>query len=63
MDRLSSYAVDLVSMQLALLNCMLFVYLICRGAAFVSSVVLRRDPPKKSNRQQLARADDSKTKG
>lgn len=59
MDRLSSFAVDPVSAQLALLNLMLFAYLLCKGVAFVSSVVLRRDPPKKLIRSKVAQSDES----
>lgn len=50
----------LVAQQLSILNGLLAVWLCCKGVGYVSSVVLRRDPPKKLNRQQLARADDSK---
>jgi hypothetical protein len=60
MDRLSSYAVDPVSAQLALLNVLLAVYLCCKGIGWATSVFLRRDPPvKKLNRREVARRDDS----
>ena len=59
MERLSSFAVDPVASQLAFLNLMLFVYLCCKGIAFVSAVVNRRDPPKKSIRSKLAQVDGS----
>lgn len=49
----------LVAQQLAYLNVMVAVYLICKGGSYVASVLVRRDPPRKSNRQQLARADGS----
>jgi hypothetical protein len=59
MDRLSSYAVDPVSAQLALLNVLLAVNLVCKGLAFATAVFMRRDPPKKSIRSKLARSDES----
>lgn len=60
MDRLSSFAVDPVASQLCLLNVMLCIYLCCKGAAYVSRVLLRRDSQrKKSMRSELARPDGS----
>ncbi|MDI3304199.1 hypothetical protein [Burkholderia sp. IMCC1007] len=59
MDRLSSYAVDPVSAQLALLNVLLFVHLVCKAVDYVTRVVSRRDPPKKSIRSKVARSDES----
>ena len=59
MDRLSSYAVDPVSAQLMLLNVLLAVYLMCKGVAFATSVLIRRDPPKKSIRSKLAQSNES----
>lgn len=59
MDRLSSYAVDPVSAQLMLLNVLLAVYLICKGVAYVTHVVSRRDPPKKSIRSKVAHSNES----
>ena len=59
MERLSSYAVDPVSAQLALLNLLLFVHLVCKGVEYATRVFMRRDPPKKSIRSKLARSDDS----
>ncbi|MDN7680964.1 hypothetical protein [Burkholderia cenocepacia] len=59
MDRLSAFAVDPVATQLMLLNLLLFVYLVCKGAEFVTRVVSRRDPPKKSIRSDVARSDES----
>ncbi|PRF39939.1 hypothetical protein C6Q11_24275 [Burkholderia multivorans] len=59
MDRLSSFAVDPVASQLCLLNVMLCIYLCCKGAAYVSRVLLRRDPPKKSMRSKVAHSDES----
>lgn len=60
MDRLSSYAVDPVSAQLALLNLMLFVYLVCKALGWASSVFFRRDPPrKKVIGSEVARPDRS----
>lgn len=59
MDRLSSFAVDPVATQLVLLNVLVAVYLICKGVAFVSAVLLRRDPPKKSIRPKVARSVES----
>ena len=59
MDRLSSYAVDPVSAQLALLNLMLAIYLICKGCGYVVRTLLRRDHPKKSIRSKLAQSDES----
>lgn len=47
MERLSSYAVDPVSAQLALLNVILAVYLCCKGVSYVTRVLLRRDPPRR----------------
>jgi hypothetical protein len=61
--RLSSYAVDPVSAQLAYLNMLLTVYLICKGLNYVARTLLRRDPPTKSNRSKLAQADGSKSTG
>jgi hypothetical protein len=62
-DRLSSFAVDPVAWQLACLNFMLFVYLVCKGVNYVSSVFLRRDPPRRGKRElirsELARPDES----
>lgn len=60
MGRLSSYAVDPVAGQLALLNLLLAVYLVAKGVDYVSRVFARRDPPvKKSIRPGLARSDES----
>lgn len=59
MERLSSYAVDPVSAQLALLNLLLFVHLVCKGVEYATRVFMRRDPPKKSIRSRLARSDES----
>lgn len=59
MDRLSSFAVDPVSSQFAFLNLMLAIYLICKGISYVTSVMFRRNPPKKSIRSALARPDES----
>ncbi|AOI69775.1 MULTISPECIES: hypothetical protein [Burkholderia cepacia complex] len=59
MERLSSYAVDPVSAQLALLNLLLFVHLVCKGVEYATRVFMRRDPPKKSIRSKLARSDES----
>ncbi|RQU95112.1 hypothetical protein [Burkholderia sp. LMG 13014] len=63
MDRLSSYAVDPVAAQLMLLNVLLFVHLVCKGVGYVTRVVSRRDPPKKSIRSKLAQANESKQPG
>ena len=52
-------ALDHIATQLVLLNALIAVYLICKGVAFVSAVVARRDPPRKSNRSKLARSDGS----
>ncbi|AJY29994.1 hypothetical protein BTM_1133 [Burkholderia thailandensis 34] len=59
MERLSSYAVDPVAAQLALLNLLLFVHLVCKGVEYATRVFVRRDPPKKSIRSKLARSDES----
>lgn len=59
MDRLSSYAVDPVSSQFALLNLMLAIYLICKGVSYVTSVLFRRNPPRKLIRSKLAQSDES----
>lgn len=59
MDRLSSYAVDPVSAQLMLLNALLAVNLICKGVAYVTRTVFRRDPPKKSIRPKVAQSSES----
>ncbi|HDR9873027.1 hypothetical protein WM08_30040 [Burkholderia ubonensis] len=59
MERLSSYAVDPVSTQLALLNLLLFVHLVCKGVEYATRAFMRRDPPKKSIRTGLARSDES----
>ncbi len=50
---------QLIAEQLLFLNLLVSVYLICKAGHYVTSVLSRRDPPKKSNRQQLARADGS----
>lgn len=63
MDNLSSFYVDPVSHQLALLNLMLCVYLCCRGLDWAARVLFRRDPPRKLNRSKLARSDGSKSVG
>lgn len=47
MDRLSSYAVDPVSAQLALLNVLLAVNLCCKGVSYVTRVLMHRDPPRR----------------
>ena len=52
-------ALDRIALQLMLLNVLIAVYLTCKGVAFVSSVLLRRDPPKKLIRSKLARSDES----
>lgn len=52
MGQLSSFAVDPVSTQLMLLNLLLFVHLVCKGVEYVTRVVSRRDPPKRSARLQ-----------
>lgn len=52
-------ALDRIALQLMLLNVLIAVYLSCKGVAFVSSVLLRRDPPKKLIRSKLARSDES----
>lgn len=59
MDRLSSYAVDPVASQLMLLNVLLAVNLICKGVAYVTRAVFRRDPPTKSIRSKVAHSDES----
>ncbi|MBR8160893.1 hypothetical protein KDW98_06875 [Burkholderia vietnamiensis] len=59
MDRLSAFAVDPVSTQLMLLNLLLFVHLVCKGVEYVTRVVSRRDPPKKSVRSSAVRSDES----
>ncbi len=48
-----------ISQQLALLNLLLFVLLVCKAGAFVSSVIARRDPPRKLIRPKLAQSDES----
>lgn len=52
-------ALDRVALQLAFLNVLLFVYLICKGVGYVSAVIARRDPPKKLIRSKLARSNES----
>ena len=59
MQSLPFDALDRIALQLALLNLLLAAYLICKGVAYVSSVIGRRDPPKKSNRSKLAQSDGS----
>jgi hypothetical protein len=59
MQSLPFDALDRVALQLAVLNLLLATYLICKGVAFVSAVIARRDPPKKSNRPKLAQSDGS----
>ncbi|CAM2176099.1 conserved hypothetical protein [Burkholderia latens] len=48
-----------IALQLTLLNAMLGTYLCCKGVGYVSRVLLRRDPPKKSIRSKLAQSDGS----
>ncbi|MGH8777734.1 hypothetical protein [Paraburkholderia sp.] len=52
-------ALEHVATQLAVLNMLLAVYLVCKGVAFVTAVFARRDPPKKLNRSKLAQSDGS----
>lgn len=59
MDHLSSFAVDPVTSELALLNLMVAIFLICKGLDYVGRTLLRRDPPKKAIRSKLAQADES----
>lgn len=49
----------LVAQQFGLFNLMLFAYLVCKGVAFVTTVIARRDPPKKSIRSNLAQSSES----
>jgi hypothetical protein len=63
MERLSSFAVDPVSYQLAVLNVLVAIYMICKGLNYVARTVFRRDPPKKSIRSEVARLGESKTVG
>lgn len=59
MESLPVNALDRVALQLALLNVLLCVYLVCKGVGYVSAVLGRRDPPKKLNRSNLAQLDGS----
>jgi hypothetical protein len=59
MQSLPFDALDRITVQLMVLNVMLAAYLICKGVAFVGSVMGRRDPPKKLNRSKLAQSDGS----
>ncbi|WP_133645473.1 hypothetical protein [Paraburkholderia flava] len=59
MESIPFDALDRITVQLMVLNVMLGVYLICKGVAFVGSVIGRRDPPRKSNRSKLAHSDGS----
>lgn len=59
MDHLSSYAVDPVSSQLALLNVMVVIYMTCKGVAYVMNMVFRRDSPEKPIRPKVAQLDES----
>jgi hypothetical protein len=59
MESLPIGALDRIALQLALLNVLLCVYLVCKGVGYVSAVIGRRDPPKKLNRSKLARSDGS----
>jgi hypothetical protein len=59
MDRLSSFAVDPVATQLALLNLLLFVNLCCKGIGYATAIFMRRDPPKKSTRGKVAQSGES----
>jgi hypothetical protein len=63
MDHLSSYAVDPVSSQLALLNVLLVIYITCKGVAHVMNMVFRRDSPKKPIRPKVAQLDESQSTG
>lgn len=59
MESLPIDALDRIALQLALLNVLLCVYLVCKGVGYVSAVIGRRDPPKKLNRSKLAQSDGS----
>ncbi|OXI45181.1 hypothetical protein CFB49_09105 [Burkholderia sp. AU17457] len=59
MESLPIDALDRIALQLTLLNVMLGTYLCCKGVGYVSRVLLRRDPPKKSIRSRLAQSDGS----
>lgn len=59
MDRLSAFAVDPVATQLALLNLLLAVNLLCKGVAYATAIFVRRDPPKKSTREKVAQSRES----
>jgi hypothetical protein len=59
MESIPLDALDGIVVQLAVLNVMLFAYLCCKGVAFASSVIGRRNPPTKLNRSKLAQSDGS----
>ncbi|CAG2273044.1 hypothetical protein BCCR75502_01729 [Burkholderia sola] len=59
MESLPIDALDRIALQLALLNVLLCVYLVCKGVGYASAVIGRRDPPKKLNRSKLAQSDGS----
>lgn len=59
MESLPFDALGGIAVQLAVLNVMVCTYLCCKGVAFVSAVLWRRDPPKKSNRSKLAQSNGS----
>ncbi len=47
--RLSSFYVDPIAAQLALLNLMVFAYFCCVGIGWVSRVFFRRSPPRRKS--------------
>jgi hypothetical protein len=59
MVSLPSDGMQQIAEQLGTLNVFIGVYLICKGVGFVTAVVMRRDPPRKSIRPEVARSDGS----
>lgn len=52
-------ALDRITLQLMLLNVMLFVYLCCKGVTYATAIFARRDPPKKLTREKVAQSRES----
>jgi hypothetical protein len=52
-------SLDRMTVQLAVLNLQLCVFLCCKGLNWAARQVFRRDPPTKANRSKLAQSDGS----
>lgn len=56
-------AMQQVADQLGVLNVFVGIYLISKGVGYVTSVVMRRDPPTKTIRSKLAQSNESQSTG